>query len=173
MKKRWYIQVLKDTSFYILLVISLVLLNKYVIINAIVPSGSMENTVMTGDIILGNRLAVEDIDRYDIAIFIYPDDSSKLYIKRVIGLPGETVEVKNGYVYANEIKLKDDFIKEEMNQSGDGIYCVPEDSYFMLGDNRNNSKDSRFWENKYVKKEAIIAKPVARIWPLTRIEIIN
>ena len=77
------------------------LLGHFVYINARVPSGSMEETIMTGDRVFGNRLAYikDDPERFDIVIFKYPDDPSQLFVKRVIGLPGETVNIVDGKVY--------------------------------------------------------------------------
>lgn len=147
-------------------------LNKLVYINAVIPSESMQNTIMKGDRIIGNRLAYikDDPKRYDIIIFKYPDDPSKIFIKRVIGLPGETVTVKDGKVYIDnsEQPLPDNYCAEKM--TGDfGPYKVPKNSYFVMGDNRNNSLDSRYWENTYVTKDAILAKAAFRYWPLNKI----
>ena len=129
-----------------------------------------------GDRVLGNRLAYikDDPERYDIVIFKYPDDPSKIFIKRVIGLPGETVTVKDGKVYIDgkEQTQAVSFCPEEMAGSF-GPYEVPEDSYFVMGDNRNNSLDSRYWDNTYVKKEAILAKAGFRYWPLNKVGFVN
>ncbi|MEH2929047.1 signal peptidase I [Candidatus Ventrimonas sp. KK005] len=76
----------------------------------------------------------------------------------MIGLPGETIEVKNGKVYADGVELDNSFLKMPQNRKGDGIYIVPEGCYFFLGDNRNHSNDSRFWDEKYVPLENIQAK---------------
>ena len=151
-------------------------LNKLVYINAVIPSESMQTTIMKGDRILGNRLAYvkNDPKRYDIIIFRYPDDPSKIFIKRVIGLPGETVEIKNGNVYIDG-KEKSEAIRfcpEEMTGEY-GPYEVPQGCYFVMGDNRNNSLDSRYWENTYVKKDAILAKAGFRYWPLNKIGLVN
>lgn len=100
----------------------------------------------------------EDLQRYDILIFTPPDSLEKTYVKRLIGLPGETIEVKNGKVYADGVELDSSFKKGPQNRTGDGIYKVPEGCYFFLGDNRNNSKDSRFWKQKYMPLENMIAK---------------
>ena len=148
------------------------LLGHFVYINARVPSGSMEETIMTGDRVFGNRLAYikDDPERFDIVIFKYPDDPSKIFIKRVIGLPGETVEVKDGKVYidGSEKPLDDSFCNEV--PIGDfGPYEVPKNCYFMMGDNRNNSLDSRYWKNHFVEKDAILAKAVFRYWPFSEI----
>ncbi|WMJ90350.1 signal peptidase I [Anaerocolumna sp. MB42-C2] len=144
------------------------ILNNYVIVNAQVPTGSMENTVMTKDRIFAFRLAYlfEDPQRGDIVVFPFPDDEKVNYLKRIIGLPGDTVEIKDGKVYINNSKkpLKEDYLKETPTGSF-GPYKVPEDSYFMMGDNRNISEDSRYWNNPYVKKEKILGKAIIRYYP--------
>ena len=96
-------------------------------------------------------------------------------IKRVIGLPGETVTIKDGKVYINDSEepLDDSFCPETPLSDGDGVYQVPEDSYFMMGDNRNLSRDSRFWINKYVSRDKILGKAVLRYWPLNKIKLLN
>ena len=151
-------------------------LNKLVYINAVIPSESMQTTIMKGDRILGNRLAYikNDPKRYDIIIFRYPDDPSKIFIKRVIGLPGETVTVKDGAVYIDGKEQPEavSFCPEKM--TGDfGPYKVPENSYFVMGDNRNDSLDSRYWKNSYVTKDAILAKAGFRYWPFNKIGFVN
>lgn len=123
---------------------------------------------MTGDRIFGNRLAYlfDDPERFDIVIFKYPDDESQRFIKRVIGLPGETVEIREGKVYINGSDTPlDDSFTPETPVGNFGPYTVPEGCYFMLGDNRNNSRDSRMWDNPYVKKEKILGKAVLRYFP--------
>lgn len=146
---------------YILLGIMIVLLFHFVFSLNYIPSASMENTIMTGDMVFGIRFGMDDINRYDIITFDAPDDPSITYVKRVIGLPGETVTIKNGYVYVDGEKMDDSFIFEPMNSNEDGTYVVPEKCYFMMGDNRNNSLDSRFWENKYVPADTITSKVIA------------
>ena len=151
-------------------VIALVL-NNFVIANSRVPTGSMENTIMSRSRVIGSRLAYlkDDPQRGDIVIFHYPDDESIYYVKRVIGLPGETVMSEDGKVYINgsDTPLDEPYLAEPMEGSY-GPYTVPEGCYFMLGDNRNNSRDARFWENKYVKKDKIIAKVLFCYYPISR-----
>lgn len=136
-------------------------INNFLIVNAKVPTGSMENTIMPKDRIIANRLAyiTSDPERGDIVVFKYPDDETVLYVKRIIGLPGDKVEVIDGKVYINDSKepLQEDYLKEEMYGTY-GPYYVPENCYFMMGDNRNDSLDSRFWENTFVQREKILGK---------------
>ncbi len=137
------------------------LFTRFIIVNAQVPSGSMENTILTGDRLIGFRLAYlfHEPERSDIVIFKYPDDESQNFVKRVIGVPGDVINIKNGHVYVNGEMLEEDYIREPMNSDGEDLtYVVPSGSYFMLGDNRNNSKDSRYWTNTFVSKDKIIAK---------------
>lgn len=147
-----------------------VFINKFILVNARVPSASMENTVMTGDRLFGNRLSYRhsDPERGDIVIFKFPDDESQLFIKRIIGLPGETVEIIEGKVYINGSSepLNEPYLAQEMIGSF-GPYVVPEGAYFMLGDNRNYSADSRFWNNKFVYRDKILGKAVFRYYPLS------
>ena len=162
-------------------VLVVLVINNVILINAKIPSASMEKTIMTGDRVFGFRLAYginldlfgkqiskksKDPERFDIVIFKYPDNEKELFIKRVIGLPGETVEIVDGKVYINgsETPLDDSFVAE-MPLGSFGPYEVPEDCYFMLGDNRNNSKDSRFWDNTYVRFDQIVGKAVVRYFP--------
>lgn len=144
-------------------------LNTFIIANSEVPSGSMENTIMTGDRVIGSRLSYRfgDPERGDIAIFHFPDDEKIYYVKRVIGLPGETVDIVDGKVYLNGSAepLDEPYIREEMIPEEPMHYEVPEDCYFMMGDNRNYSQDARRWKNTYVKKEKIIAKVLFRYYP--------
>lgn len=149
-------------------VAAVLLINSFLLINARIPSPSMENTIMTGDRIFGNRLAYVfgEPRRFDIVIFKYPDDESQLFIKRIIGMPGETVEIIDGKVYidGSETPLDDSFTPETPVGSY-GPYTVPEGHYFMLGDNRNYSRDSRFWENTFVAEDKILGKALLKYFP--------
>lgn len=149
-----------------LAVVAAKLINNYVIIKAEVPTGSMEHTIEVDDCILGFQLAYlfDGPDRGDVVIFPYPDNPEVTYVKRVIGLPGETVEIKNGFVYINGESIEEPYLKEAMRGEY-GPYVVPEGCYFMLGDNRNSSQDSRKWKNTYLKEEDIMAKVLFRYSP--------
>ena len=154
-------------------IIIALLVDFFIIANAVVPTGSMETTIPAGSRIMGLRLYYDfnEPERGDIVIFKYPDDESKLFIKRVIGLPGEKVQIKDGKVYINdsEIPLDDSFVPEKPRGSF-GPYEVPENSYFVLGDNRNHSKDSRCWKStSFVTFDEIVGKAVIRYYPSVKL----
>lgn len=156
----------------VLAVIVAIILKTFVFANAIVPTGSMENTIEEKDRIIASRLAYinSDPERYDVVIFKYPDDETQFFVKRVIGLPGETVEIVNGIVYVTKtdgetIQLDDSFVTNCTPTGDFGPYEVPAGSYFMLGDNRNSSWDSRYWDNKYVHKSKIEGQVKFRYYP--------
>ena len=168
-KKKWdkksIIKEIRDYVFLIVLAFALAfLMNKFVYANAEVPTGSMIPIVQPGDRLIVNRLAYlfEEPQRGDIVMFIYPDNEKDNYLKRIIGLPGEKVEIRDGLVYINDSKkpLSEPYLNDPPN--GD---FGPEGCYFMLGDNRDISQDARYWKNKYVKKEKIVGKVLFRYYP--------
>ena len=162
---------IKSFAFTFLITIAIVfLLKNFVIINATVPTGSMENTIMPGDNLLGFRLAyvTEEPARGDIIFFYFPDDETQKYVKRIIGLPGETVTILDGKIYINDATepLEEPYLKEEWTKgTGPYVFEIPEDSYLCLGDNRNRSADAREWNNPYVAKEKIIGKALFTYFP--------
>ena len=160
-------EVLSLVKIVVIAVVFALVFTNFIIINAEVPSGSMRDTIWEGDRLFGFRLAYKfsEPKRGDIIIFKFPDDETQNYVKRVIGLPNDIVQNKNGRVYINGEELDEPYIKDYILDDGETYtYIVPEDSYFMLGDNRNNSKDSRYWVNTFVKKEKIVAKVVVRYY---------
>lgn len=144
-------------------------LDKFIIVNAKIPSASMEPTIMTGDRLIGNRLAYlnEEPERGDVVIFLFPDNEKEYFIKRVIGLPGETVNIRDGKVYINDnTEPLDESAYIVTTPLGDfGPYTVPAGAYFMMGDNRNNSMDSRFWNQHFVYRDKILGKAWVRYFP--------
>lgn len=151
-------------------------INFVIIINSTVPTGSMEPTIMTNSRMIGLRVSYwfNDPKRGDIVVFKYPDDPSQTFVKRVIGLPGETVEIIKGVTYVDGAELDepyinpDYYIMKNMETENYGPYTVPEGCYFVLGDNRGNSRDARYWNNTYVRKKAILGKALFVYWPISR-----
>jgi len=145
------------------------LINNCLIVNASVESGSMESTIMTGDRVLCNRLAYlsDSPARFDVIVFNFREDGKRTrYVKRVIGLPGEKVEIIDGGVYINDSSapLADEFVND--SPCGDyGPYLIPEGCYFVLGDNRNHSFDSKLWSNPYLSEDDILGKVFCAYYP--------
>lgn len=162
--------ILKVLGIYIVFAVIVLILFQTVFMLSFIPTGSMEGTIQTNSVVFSTRYDVDEdkLERYDILTFISPNDPDVTYIKRLIGLPGETVEVKEGKVYADGIELDNSFIKESQRQIGDGIYEIPEGYYFFMGDNRNNSNDSRFWKKPYVPAKNIQAKAKCVIFPFSK-----
>ena len=165
---------IKSFAFTLLITMSIVLvLKNFVIINANVPTGSMENTIMPGDNILGFRLAylTEEPKRGDVIFFPFPDKETEKYVKRIIGLPGEKVTIINAKIYINDSTepLDEPYLKEEWTRgTGPFVFEIPEDCYLCLGDNRNRSSDAREWNNPYVAREKIIGKAIFIYFPFGR-----
>lgn len=141
------------------------ILHAFVIVNATVPTSSMENTIMAGDRVIGSKLYYlrHDPQRGEIIMFDFPDDPTILYIKRVIGLPGDHIEITGGVVYVNGEALDEPYLNV-VTEGEWGPYDVPEGCYFMLGDNRNDSADSRYWKNTYLTRDGIVGKAVLKYW---------
>lgn len=156
-------------------------LNSCIIANSQIPSESMENTIMAHDRVIGSRLSYlfSEPERGDVIIFHYPDDPTgdTYYVKRVIGLPGDVIDIHDGGVYLNgsDTPLDEPYIKEPMETDPNHPlhFEVPEDSYFMMGDNRNDSWDARFWENTWVTKDKLIAKVLFRYYPFNKMGVIH
>ena len=131
-----------------------------------VISSSMEPTLSIGDRIIS--IKVEDIKRKDIVILYPPKGKKEILTKRVIGLPGENLKIKDGFVYINGEKIEEPYIKEKPNYEIEEIK-IPTGKYFLLGDNRNESEDSSIWGP--VEKEKIIGKIICRYYPFKKFKI--
>ena len=142
-----------------------------------VPTSSMEPFLVPGDYCVINRLAyvTHDIDRGDVIICTANDraESGNVLIKRVIGLPGEHISFDDGYVYINGQMCYEEYLPEDTETNCIKSFDIPEGCYFVMGDNRNNSYDGRYWTNTYVKKDKILGKAIFRYWPLKNFKILN
>ncbi|MCL5935001.1 MAG: signal peptidase I [Firmicutes bacterium] len=138
-----------------------------------IPSGSMEPNLVPGDRIIVNKFIYrfKEPARGDVMVFRFPKDPERDFIKRVIGLPGDTVEIRNSELYINNSKVKEPYLPKGLRFPDFGPYTVPQDAYFMMGDNRNNSEDSRFWGE--MPKQNIRGKAVLVYWPVKRISLVK
>ena len=143
-----------------------VILNKGIIVNATVPTPSMQTTIMVGDRLIANRLEYKfhDPERGDVVIFISRENDDQLFVKRLIGLPGEKVEIIEGTIFINDIPIEEDY-KDQSDIRSFGPYQVPVDHYFFLGDNRSNSKDARVWTDTYISSDDLVGKVIFKYFP--------
>ncbi|MGL4572546.1 MAG: signal peptidase I [Clostridium sp.] len=155
----------------IIAVVLAVLINKFLIFKVYIPSSSMEPTLNVGDNLFVTRVYdPEKLHRGDIVVFESKELNEKV-IKRLIGLPGDTIKIDGGIVFVNGKQLDEPYVKYPMNTYGE--FKVPEGKYFFLGDNRANSNDARFWKNPYIDGSDIEGKAQVRIYPLNRIGLLE
>lgn len=163
----------KDFIKIAILVVIIFCIYMFVVSMQQVVGSSMNNTLQNGDMVILYKAGYKfgDVKRFDVVSFYY--DDTKYLIKRVIGLPGEHVAYKDNKLYINGEYVEDnrDFITEDFDLEELGYDVIPDDMYFVLGDNRANSLDSR--EIGLIKKEDIIGKVIARIWPITKFKLVK
>lgn len=160
-------KIIKELMPYILTILVVLLLRIFVILNVTIPSGSMISTINVGDRCMGLKCAYwfSQPERYDIIVFDAPDNPEVYYIKRVIGLPGETVEIKHGVTYVDGVAIDEPYLNEKADDLDFGPYYVPDEGVFVMGDNRNHSLDARYWNNTYVTYDTISGKALFAYWP--------
>lgn len=167
---------LKETiSIVVIAFILAMILRTFVIEGRIIPSGSMLPTLQLQDRVMVNKFIYhfKEPQRGDIVVFAPPEvlNSSDDYIKRVIGLPGDKVEMKNGKVYVNDKSLAEPYINEPLNYTY-GPVTVPADCLFVMGDNRNYSYDSHLW-NAWLTKDRVKGKAFVIYWPIKEIKLLE
>lgn len=133
-----------------------------------IEGSSMMPTMQEGEYVLINKLAyyLDQPQRGDIIVLHYPRDPSRDFIKRVIGVPGDVIEVRDQQVIVNDTILNEPYISADPTYSG--RWTVPDEQYFVLGDNRNNSSDSHTWE--FLPEELVVGKGWVIYWPFDHVE---
>ena len=168
-------KIIKEIISYLLIILLVVVIRVFIFDPVRVDGPSMDTTLANGQVLILNKLSYKrsEIERYDIVVIKLDDKDGTRIIKRVIGLPNETIEIKNNKVYANGVELENSFVSSKTDDfnMGEtiGLEKVPGDCYFVLGDNREVSKDSRSREVGVIRKDQILGKAVFRIWPLNKI----
>lgn len=142
-----------------------------------VSGSSMETTLSTGDQLIVDKISYRfrDPKRYDIVVFPYRYEENTYYIKRIIGLPGETVQIVDGMVYINGSPLNEHYGNEVIEDPGSAAEPITlgDDEYFVLGDNRNNSQDSRASNVGLIHRDELLGRAWVRIWPLDQFGVIK
>ncbi len=159
-KDRWWLWPLTAVGLALVL-------NLFLVINARVPSGSMEPTIPTGALMLGDRTAYlrGDPQAGDVVLFRHESEfGRKILVKRVVALPGQPFAMEHGRVYLDGELLEEDYVAEFSTDSCPET-VVPEGCYLVMGDNRVNSNDSRFWDDPFIHREELIARAMFVYFP--------
>ena len=155
-----------------LIIVVFILIGVFFVQPVVVDGSSMLPQLHDGERLLVNKFIYYDIkgvgfghlERGDIVVFWYPDDPTKSYVKRLIGFPGETVEVREGKVFINDVQLQEPYLSEEHNRAKISFERteVKKHTYYVMGDNRDNSADSRYWG--FVPEKYIYGRAFFRYW---------
>ena len=150
----------------VIAVVMAIVLKAFIVEMYWVPSESMVPTIMVKDHVVVTKFNywLREPERGEIVVFESPVEKNKNLIKRLIGVPGDTIEFKDNVLYINGEQVQEDYLSDEVFTADYGPIIVPEEMYFMCGDNRQRSYDSRSWG--FVSKEQIIGKGVAIYWPI-------
>lgn len=136
------------------------LIFKFVLMTSIIPTQSMYPTLSAPCFTVGVRTDVlnKPYERGDIVLFQRDDGNERFYAKRIVGMPGDVLEIKHGQTYINGVEYEESYLNETPEDLDFGPFQVPEDHYFMMGDNRNNSYDSRYWDEHFVPANKVMSK---------------
>lgn len=136
------------------------LIFKFVLMTSIIPTQSMYPTLSAPCFTVGVRTDVlkKPYERGDIVLFQRDDGNERIYAKRIVGMPGDVLEIKHGQTYINGVEYEESYLNETPEDLDFGPFQVPEDYYFMMGDNRNNSYDSRYWDEHFVPANKVMSK---------------
>ena len=169
----WVRELLGWSKDIVLAVLGAILIVIFVVQPVKVEGTSMEPKLEPQDRLFVNKSVYyfSDIGRGDIVVFWYPKDRSKSFIKRVIGLPGDRVEIRSGTVFVNGQRLSEPYLLQQLEVQSHRLEVIPPHHYFVLGDHRNSSSDSRDWGT--VPRQNIFGEAVFRYWPLRKIGFVE
>ena len=159
MNKFW-----KEAKDYIIIILVVMVIRTFFVTPAVVDGASMDYTLEDGQLVLINKFVynIKDVKRFDVVVLDNTKEGDKI-IKRIIALPNETIEYNNNQLYINGKRVEENY---EFTDTVDFTYTTKDGEYFVLGDNRNNSKDSRWPDVGNIEREDIIGRAWVRIWPL-------
>ena len=174
-------EIIKELSGWLLYIVLIIALT-WIVVTFVgqrteVSGSSMETTLSDKDQLIVDKMTYRfrNPKRYDIVVFPYQYQDNTYYIKRIIGLPGETVQILSGMVYIDGMRLDEHYGNEIMENPGiaEEPLTLGEDEYFVLGDNRNNSSDSRASDVGLIHRKDLIGRAWIRVWPLSQIGVIH
>ncbi len=165
-------QLARDIVEILVITVLIFVVVRFVIQSYHIDGPSMQPGLTTNEYVMVNKVVYlfHPPERGDVIVFHYPHDVTQDYIKRVIGLPGDTLEIDNTHVWVNGVLLKEVYISTPYNQQSMKV-VVPPDQYFVMGDNRQDSSDSRSWG--FVPRDYIVGKGAVVFWPLSQLHFIN
>ncbi|MCD5407634.1 MAG: signal peptidase I [Desulfotomaculum sp.] len=157
----------------VIAVILAIVIRMFIVEPFYIPSGSMEPTLLVNDRIIVSKISYHlgGPAHGDVVVFRYPDDTSRNFVKRLIAVPGDTVELRDSNLHINGNISPENYLFPTLQFADYGPTTVPDGYYFMLGDNRNSSEDSRSWG--FMSEDLIIGKSVLIYWPLERFRLID
>lgn len=157
----------------VIAVVLAILIKLFLFQNFAIPSGSMEPTLYSGDYIGVNKIIykLSEPKRGDVIVFKYPIDPKREFVKRLIGLPGETIQIRDNRVFIDNKIIEQPFLPVGLNYPNYGPFKIPSGKYFMMGDNRPHSNDSRSWGT--VPQNNIIGKAIFIYWPVKRMQVLH
>lgn len=174
-KSNFFKEIIK---FIIIITVSVFFVRSFIALPFIVVGPSMDPTFNTGQYLIVDRVSyrIHDPRRNDVIVFRYPNDPRVFYIKRIIGLPGETISIDTGKIKIinsenpEGIDLSNDYVSKNHRSSENFKTILEENEYFVMGDNRTESSDSRAWGA--LDKKYIIGRPILRLWPISKIDLV-
>jgi signal peptidase I len=164
----------ENVEAFAIAVLTILFIIIFIVQSFLVKGSSMDNTLHDGERLLVNKFIfrLRPPKTGDIIVLKYPKDPSKKFIKRVIGVPGDRVYIQNAKLYINGTEIKEPYIKEKMYQDYD-FTEVPERTVFVMGDNRNCSKDSRDPDVGFVPYDNLVGKAIFIFWPLAKVQVLK
>lgn len=165
-------------AFVIAVVLALFIIT-FIAQSFLVQGSSMEPSLTHGERLMVDKLSFRfnEPSHGEVVVFRYPSDRRRKFIKRIIGVPGDEILIRNGYVFLNGDRLEEPYISGPTygayNSPSYGPVVVPEDSFFVLGDNRRNSDDSRYPDVGFVSSDDIVGRALLVYWPINRVEILR
>lgn len=179
---------LEIVKIFILAIVVIVPIRVFLFQPFFVQGASMEPTFEDGQYLIVNELGYKETDlkifrvdsfkelkRGDVIVFRYPFNPSQFFIKRIVGLPGERIKIDRGsvYIYNKENpdgkKLEEEYLPKDLSTKGENDYQIKDDEYFVMGDNRNHSSDSRMWGP--IKSSHVVGRVLLRAWPINKMNI--